>query len=542
MDAFFLYVEAEEQPMHVGAVCIFEGKIPFRKFLQTLEARLDEIPRYRQRVMTAPFNLGHPTWEFDPDFDIDNHLIRVQVNAPGTDKELRDLTSQIWTGLLDRGKPLWELYFVEGLSDKRTALIAKVHHCMVDGIAGIGLLYVLMDLVPNPPKKKKKPFKAAPLPENSELLYDALWDNAIESVEHWTRFQRNVVEYGRGMGSLQVGEALRKFGSTLGHFLLPYTRLPFNGPLNGVRKASWRSFPFADIRAIRAVCGGTINDVMLTVLSGAILRYLDGHPQRRRRYRSLRVLAPVNVRQEAERGTLGNHISFMPIEIPLALDDAVERLHAIHLRTKELKESRVPEAIGLMFDVLQGSPAILQALSLNTVARPAVQNVLGKVIPIPPANLICTNVPGPQIPLYSCGQRMTAIYPKVPVCLEMGINCAITTYDQKVYVNLVADGQAGYDVDLVMEYFEQAMHELREAAAIKEAAYVRIIRETNTETPREAPSAKTAAAEAGSDQSHSQGNGHGNGNGHSNGNGAALLKKRPAPKKSAARDKANRSS
>lgn len=478
MDAFFLYSEREESPMHVGGVCIFEGKMSYRKVVASLESRLDLIPRYHQRVMFPPFKIGHPTWEWDPDFDIRNHVFRTKLPAPGTDRELRELTGKIWTELLDRDKPLWDMHVVEGLSGDRSAFIVRVHHAMVDGVAGIGLLFVLMDLMPDAgPIPRKKPFRPAPLPDSASQLYDALWDNAIEGVEHWTRFQRNVADYGRGLDEVPLTDALTKFGATLGKFLLPFNRMPFNAPLNGVRKVAFHEFSFADTRAIRAVCGGTVNDVMLTILSGAVLRYLDSHPGSRPRRKNLRVLAPVNVRHETERASMGNHISFLPIEVPLDLEDDVERLHAIHLRTRELKRARIPEAVSLMFDVIQGAPAPLQALSLSAIANPAAHGVLRRVIPIPPANMICTNVPGPQVPLYNTGHRLLALYPKVPVCLEMGLNCAITSYDQKIFVSLIADAQAAYDVDIVMNHFVRAFEDLRETAAIKEAAYVRITRE-----------------------------------------------------------------
>lgn len=477
MDAFFLYLEREEQPMHVGAVCIFEGKIPFAQFVRTLESRLHLVPRYRERAMMAPLNLGHPTWEPDPDFDIRNHIFRMKLPAPGTDEELRQLTGQVFTGVLDRTKPLWEVYFVEGLEGNRTALIVKVHHCMVDGVAGIGLAFVLLDIVPDPPKMKKLRFRPGPLPDGSALLVDALWDNAIEGVKHWTRWQRSIAAYANGYGPSDVVRNFTRFATTMTRFLLPFTRMPFNKPLCGGRVMHWCDFSFADARAIRAVVGGTVNDVMLTTLGSAMRKYYQEMCPDSRIPKGLRVLVPVNVRKETDRAALGNYISLMPVELPLYPEGVVERLHAVDVIMRDLKESKVPEAISLMFDVVQGAPAFLQSLSLSTVAKPRIQGAISTLsAPIPPANLICTNVPGPQIPLYCVGRRLTAMYPALPVALEMGVNMAITSYDQKIFVAFIGDTEAERDQEIILKYFKESFRELRETAAVKEAQYVEIVR------------------------------------------------------------------
>lgn len=475
MDAFFLYLESEEQPMHVGAICTFEGRVPYQRFVKTLEARLHLIPRYRQRAMMTPFNIGHPTWEEDPHFDIRNHIFRLKLPAPGTDEELRKLSSQILTGALDRNKPLWELYFVEGLSDKRTAIIAKVHHCMVDGVAGIGLAFVLFDVVPDSPKARRQPFNPAPLPDPSALMMDALWDNAIEGIKHWTRWQRSAIAYARGLDRADLVRNVRKFTETMGSFLLPSTRMPFNRPLSGERSLIFREYSFSDARAIRAVVGGTVNDVILTVLGSAVRQLLE--VRGKRIPHQMRVIVPVNVRREHERASLGNHISLMPCEIPLQPEGVVERLQATSVRMRDLKDSKVADAISLMLEAFQGGPAPLQSLSLGFFAKKRVQTVIDKLAgPVPPANLICTNVPGPQIPLYVCGHKLLSMHPTLPVALEMGINLAITSYDQKLFISFVGDEVAEEEMKLLADFFDASFKELRQAAAVKEAQYVAITR------------------------------------------------------------------
>jgi diacylglycerol O-acyltransferase / wax synthase len=474
MDAFFLYVETDEMPMHIGAVEIFEGEIDYERFKATIDSRLHQIPRYLQRVVPAPFNLGHPTWEFDPDFNIDNHIFQLDIDEPGTDEDLRDLASKLFEGPLDRDKPLWEIYIINGMSEGRSALFARVHHCMVDGIAGVGLLYIILDTLPDPPPTEKKDFERKPLPSANARLFDAIWDNAIEGIDNVTKLQKDLVEYGDGAPDL-VSSA-KEFSSVMGNFLKPIKRLPFNQPFSGERRIGWAQFSFAEARAIRSALGGTVNDVALTVLGGAVRKYMKRHgAPTRREY--LRVLVPVNIRKDQDRGALGNHIAFLPAEVPLDVADHVERFRQIHETMDILKKERVADAIHLMFSVLQSSIAPLQASLLSTAAKPLTQGLLAKVAKIPPLHLICTNVPGPQIPLYCSGHKMLEHYALIPVAFEMGVTCGVTTYNQRMFITLIADEQACPDVDALMEYFDECFYELREQAKVRPQEYVHIDRE-----------------------------------------------------------------
>ncbi len=475
MDAFFLYIETEEQPMNVGCVDLFEGKIRFAQFVRNIESRLHLIPRYRQIVMPAPLNLGMPTWEFDPNFDIRNHIKRVKLAAPGSEDRFHELAGELFSGTLSRDKPLWEIYLVEGLAGKRTGMVAKVHHCMIDGIAGVGLMNIIFDAWPNPEKTRKKPYKPAPLPSAAQLLYDALWDGVSESLEHWSKFQKCLAEYGGGKDLKEVLSGVKEFGLTMKDFLSPITRFPFNRPFNGKRIVVGRSFSFAEAREIRSVCGGTVNDVALTIVSGTVQRYLEMHGEPLRK-QTVRILVPVNIRQEDERGEMGNRISFLPVDVPLDILDPVERLRIIAETTQHLKESKVIEAISLMFNALQGAPSLLQTLALTNAASSSGQYLLGLMAQVPPSHLICTNVPGPQIPLYSIGHQLLSHYSLLPVALEMGISCAVTSYDQRLYISIITDAQAAPDADRLMEFIADSFHELRVAAEVKERHYVEIPR------------------------------------------------------------------
>jgi len=213
------------------------------------------------------------------------------------------------------------------------------------------------------------------------------------------------------------------------------------------------------------------------VIGGAVRRYMIEGGDEKKLPRQLRVLAPVNVREEHEHGQLGNRISFLPLEVPLHLEDPVERLQAVHLYTREMKEARVGDSIAIMFELIMGSPAPLYAAGLGVAVTPMMQSFMGMFSAIPPANMIVTNVPGPQIPLYTVGHRMLSFYPTLPVAVEMGVNFAITSYDQKLYMVISGDAAADDAVDAIADHIETCFHELREAAAVKEAAYVKIVRE-----------------------------------------------------------------
>ena len=257
MDAFFLYAETETAPMHVGATCLFEGKLSYTKFKALLASRIHLVPRYRQRVVFSPMNISHPTWEDDPDFDINNHIFRVKLEKPGSEEQLQELTGEIFTGTLDRNKPLWEIHVVEGVSGNRTALILKVHHCMVDGVAGVSLAYIFLDLAPTKPEKtKKQPFKPEPIPDIKTRLYDAVWDNMVDNLVHWVRFTANFTDFSSRLNGSGVKRALGKFAGTLGGFLFPLERMPFNSRFNGERIHVWREYTYSDVRIVRVVSGG----------------------------------------------------------------------------------------------------------------------------------------------------------------------------------------------------------------------------------------------------------------------------------------------
>jgi len=483
VDASFLYFEKKEAPLHIGGISIFESEIPYKDFLEFVSSKMPLLPRYRQKVIPVPMNLGHPTWEFDPGFNVKNHVIDQKLDPPGTFDQLRAITEKIETGMLDRNKPLWELHLVQGFEGHRTVLVSKVHHAMVDGVSGVDLMKTLLDISPNPtPTAMPEIEPIPPPPDSTKRLIDGLIDSAQEGVKGWLEFQTNMLNLAQTWAKEPQRNLISNSNNMMG-LMAPISLLPFNRALSGKMRLGWANFSFAEARAIRAALGGTVNDVVLTTLSGAVINYLEYHGQKTAG-RTLRVMVPVSMRREDQRGALGNLVSVLPVEIPLDMPSHVDRYSFIVNKTGALKGARVAEGINL-FSALMGTvPASVQAVigSLATTS-------------VPPFNIVSTNVPGPQIPLYAMGRKMIASYPFVPVGFAVGVSCAILSYDQKLYFGITSDGVAMPDIEKLIEYLNQTFADLRVVAGVPET-------KTKIETPpptqgrKRAKTAKPAAVTA----------------------------------------------
>jgi diacylglycerol O-acyltransferase len=457
-DASFLYFEKKEAAMHIGSVSIFEGEIPFDNFVAMLNSKMHLLPRYQQVITPDPFGLGHPTWEFDNDFDIKRHIFKLQLDAPGGEAELIELAGRIFTPMMDRRKPLWDIYLVYGLEKKRTAMIARVHHAMVDGVSGVDLLKIVLDISPDVPKPQPAPERRPepPKPDATRRFFDTLLGNMQEGMNRWMEFQTGLLNLTQALTNEQTRQSMLETSGTIPRLATPVTLLPFNRPCSGDRKLVWSTFSFAEARAIRAALGGTVNDVVLTALSGAVSRYVRLHGQQTEG-RNLRVMVPVSLRQEDQRGALGNLVSMLPVEIPLDMANPVERFGYINRKTVSMKSGRVAEGLNLFAALMGILPAPVHAFAGALATTP-----------IPAFNMVSTNVPGPQVPLYAMGKRMIAYYPYVPVGYAVGCGCAIMSYDQNLYFGLSSDTQAMPDVEKLKEALDESFIELRTAAGVEE--------------------------------------------------------------------------
>lgn len=452
-DASFLYFEKKESPLHIGSLAVFEGNVDYDRFVENVESKLHLIPLYQQLAVPAPFNISHPTWEWDQNFDIRRHIKRATCPSPGSDQQLHEFAAELFAPILERNKPLWEMYVIDGIEGNRSALVSKVHHCLVDGVSGIELFMLVMDVSPTPiPPAPAPEIDKAPAPPPLQRWLDGMLDNGLQMMNAALDRQRAAVENLYGQGPAR--NSLRAMEAMLPYVQVPVVRAPFNKPLRAGRKVAFSEYSFAEIRAIRqAAGGGTVNDVVLTVLGGGMSKYLEMHGQTTRG-RTIRVLAPVNVRRDDERKALGNRVSMLLIEVPVGVSDPLERLELVRKRTEALKRRQVADGIEGMSGGSATVPAALQAW-------------LGSLPPMPNtlANMVCTNVPGPMIPLYTVGHRLLQHFPLIPLGWEMGISLGVTSYDQKLYFGFMADAQHS-DVDRLKEFSDQAYVELRNAAGI----------------------------------------------------------------------------
>lgn len=456
-DAAFLYFETDETPLHIGSVSMFEGAIPFEPLVQYVESRLPLIPRYCQRLVTPPLHFGHPTWEADPDFDVRNHVHLVQLKRGG-DSDLRALAAKIFDRRMDRGQPLWDLTLVHGLNDGRSGLISRVHHCLVDGVSGTGLMNVMLNAAGDSPahgKTRREHVRPLPGPETS--LSDALATSYSELVERVVSAQAVTLNIVQSLTDGETVNGLTELVRLSPAMMGSVERLPFNRPLAGRRHLAWADFSLDEFKAIKNSRGATINDVVLTVLTGAIQRYAELHrvPLKNR---MLRLMVPVNLRSKENDNGYGNRVSMLPVSLPLDLRDPLKLLERVRETTCALKGSHIADLISLMGIWMGAAPAPVQAL-LGSVAT---------FVPLPAFNMVCTNVPGPQFPLYALGAKMLTYHPYVPVGGEMGVNCAIQSYNGRLYFGLTGNVAAAPDLARLKGFLEHAFLDLRKAACGRE--------------------------------------------------------------------------
>ena len=457
VDASFLHQEKQASHMHVGALVIFEGPPPSREDLLThLEGRFHLVPRYRQKLAFPPFELGRPFWVDDPDFNLDYHIRHTALPRPGSDDQLRQLTGRIFSQRLDRSKPLWELWVVQGLQRGRFAVISKTHHALVDGVSGVDIATVLFDLSPVPPDQEAgEAWTPAGPPSDAELVAEGVRDLARAPAGLAGRASACSSKPGRSVEPAQGGR--RGCGrDRVGRAANPAPEVPLNVPIGPHRRVWWVESNLGEFKAIKDALGGTVNDVVLTVVAGALGRWLRSRGVRTEGL-ELRALVPVSIRSEDERGTLGNRIAAMRAALPVYAEDPLERLRIVRASMSNLKESK--QALGAeVIAGLQGfaPPTLLaQASRLNFSTRLF--------------NLIVTNVPGPQFPLYLLGREMESIVPIAFLPENHALAVAIMSYNGKVHFGLLGDYDAMADLEAFGNRLEEALAELGKAAK-KESA------------------------------------------------------------------------
>jgi len=452
-DASFLHIEDAGPLMHIGSVAIFEGPPPtYDEMSAMVGNKLGQVPRYRQKVRTVPFDLERPVWVDDPHFRLAYHLRRTALPSPGSPEQLRALVGRIMSQRLDREKPLWEMWMVEGLHDDRWALLSKVHHCLVDGVAGTDLLALVLDVEPEPqrPAETTDGWSPGPEPTGLQLLGAGLRDRITSPYEQLRgarallraplEFARLAEESGRGLFALR-------------RLLNPTAHSSLSGPIGPHRVWAWACTSLDDVKAVRKVFGGTVNDVILTTITRGFRDLLlsRGEPVGGTVVRSL---VPVSVRRPDERGTHNNRVSAMFADLPVGIDDPVERLRAIEAQMRHLKDSKMAVAGETLVSLSGFAPPLLLALGARVAARASQRNI----------NTVTTNVPGPQFPLYAAGRRMTDAFPYVPIGNGIRIGVAIFSYCGALNVGVTGDYESAGDIDVLCAGVEDGLAELVKAA------------------------------------------------------------------------------
>jgi diacylglycerol O-acyltransferase / wax synthase len=450
LDAGFFFLEDENTPMHVGSVAVFEGTPPsYGDLVRLLVAKLPRVPRYRQRVRTVPLHLGRPVWADDAHFEILYHVRHTAVPAPGGAEQLRNLAGRVFAQRLDLTKPLWEMYLVEGLADDRWAIISKVHHCMIDGVAGWDLAALLLDASSDAEPPPPTTWTPAAAPSTTGLLVGGLRDVVGAPLQQLARVpaltagllnRRQLAAFGRGLPS-----AARRLGSR--------TARSLNGPSGPHRRWEWTQASLGEVKLIRSAFGGTVNDVVLAAVTRGFRDLLAG----RRELvagQVVRSMVPVSVRTRAERGTLTNRVSAVLVNLPVGEPDPVRRLLRLREQMDDLKTTRQAVGAQALTELAGFAAPTLLALGSRLTFR----------FPQPFMQTATTNVPGPRVPLYLLGRRMVEMRPYVPIASNIRTAIGILSYLDQLNFGINADFDAVPDIRVLTNGIRMGIDELVERA------------------------------------------------------------------------------
>jgi diacylglycerol O-acyltransferase len=452
VDASFLSNESSVSHMHVGAILIFEGPPPlYVDLLEHIRGRLSQVPRFRQRLVVPPLEAGRPLWADDANFNLRYHIRHTALPDPGGEEQLRGLAGRVFSQQLDRSKPLWELWLVQGLERDRFAILTKTHHAMVDGISGVDIGTVLFDLEPVPkPAPVEDDWAPRPQPTTGHLVARAAKDVLHAPLKLAERASQAVRE--PDTTARKLADALEGVGEIAGAFADPAPDVPLNQPISPHRRFVWARSELATFKRIKNTLGGTVNDVVLAVVTGALREWLRERGMRTEGL-ELRALVPVSIRTADERGNLGNRIAAMRGPLPVYVEDPVRRLRVVSEQMEGLKRSK--QALGAeviaRFNDFAPPTLLAQASRINFSTRLF--------------NLIVTNVPGPQIPLYVLGRELEEVFPVAFLPQNHALAVAIMSYNGRICFGLLADYDSMHDVEVISRGISDSLAELEEAAA-----------------------------------------------------------------------------
>jgi len=449
LDSTFLALESRTNHFHVAGVALFDaaplknddGGIDIDRIRDHVRSKLQYIPRYRQRLEFVPYD-RRPVWIDDASFTFDYHVRHTSLPRPGTDEQLKELAGRIVSTQLDRSKPLWELWFVEGISDDRFAIIAKIHHCMIDGISGVDLTTILLNVIPDGTIEGADVWKPRPAPSPTQLavaeaakttrrVIDGLGNLASKLRDGWKVTDRTLDKSIAAITSLRSG------------WLTPSTRTPLNPDIGPNRRFEWAQLPLEGVKNIKNNLGGSVNDVVLAITAGAIRQFLIEERQYNPDDSEFRAMNPVSTRSQDQAGKLGNQIAMWLVDLPIDEPDAAKRYEAVMASTRELKETNQALGAATLVDLSSGTPITLLSMA-NRVVGPKLR----------PFNMTVTNIPGPQFPMYLLESQMLANYPMVPLWAQHGVGIALFSYNGQLLWGIQSD----YDVLPDSQRFVEAIH------------------------------------------------------------------------------------
>ncbi len=462
LDASFLALESPTTHMHVAGVAIFEGgplalkggAIDIERIRAHVHSKLEYIPRYRQRLDFVPY-VRSPVWIDDTHFNLDYHVRHTSLPRPGTDDQLKRLAGRIVSQQLDKAKPLWELWVVEGMSDGRFAIIAKIHHCMIDGLSGVDLTTILLNVVPTTEIEETPEWVPRPAPTHTELAVASAAQTARHTIDRVTSLGRFIA--GGQQAIQQVsGKALAAVNSLRSGWLSTADRTPLNPDIGPNRRFDWTETPLDEVKTIKNQLGGTVNDAVLAIVAGAVRHFFLAHREFDVEGLEFRVMNPVSTRRSDQSGALGNQVAMWLVDLPIDEPDPAARHQKVKADTANHRRTNQALGAATLVDLSRGTPVTLLSLA-SRVAAPRMR----------PFNMTVTNVPGPQFPMYLLEAKMVANYPIVPLWAQHGLGIALFSYDGRLLWGVHADFDALPDAEVFIESIHTSAKQLLNAAQVK---------------------------------------------------------------------------
>ncbi len=457
LDASFLALESKTSHMHVAGVALFDaaplkgddGGIDIARIRSHVESKLRYIPRYRQRLDWVPFD-RRPVWIDDEHFSIDYHLRHSSLPRPGTETQLKQLAGRIVSAPLDRSRPLWELWVIEGVDDDRFALVAKIHHCMIDGISGVDLTTILLNIIPTSEVEEPDGWVARPAPTPTQLAVAEAARITGRIIDRLTNFSEAVRD-GKTLSDRTRDKSTAALSSLRSGWLRAADRTPLNPDIGPNRRFDWTDIPLEAIKSIKNELGGSVNDVVLAITAGAVRRFLVEERDYDVSGAEFRVMNPVSTRSADQRGALGNQVAMWLLELPIQESDPRARFEKVKMATTNLKKTNQALGAATLVEISSGTPITLLSLANRVVGSK-----------IRPFNMTVTNIPGPQFPMYLLESEMRANYPMVPLWSQHGIGVALFSYNGRLLWGIHADYDTLPDSDRFLAAIQASFRELQD--------------------------------------------------------------------------------